>query len=137
MATADSNSRFMLNSSAVASVCPARSARASRANLERNRRKVAHGEFNLRGFNDFIEAQKAFRKIQGVKDLWILKTALGRLTAKLTLTSPRWPRNVSPTAAGATPLGHRQRCEARVETVRTRPQSGDGPCGDHRGDRAK
>ena len=26
----------------------------------------------------FIEAQKSFRKIQGVKDLWILKTALGR-----------------------------------------------------------
>ena len=25
----------------------------------------------------FIEAQKSFRKIQGVKDLWILKTALG------------------------------------------------------------
>ena len=27
----------------------------------------------------FIEAQKAFRKIQGVKDLWILKAASGRL----------------------------------------------------------
>jgi len=26
----------------------------------------------------FIEAQKSFRKIQGVKDLWILKTAFGR-----------------------------------------------------------
>lgn len=26
----------------------------------------------------FLEAQKSFRKIQGVKDLWILKTALGR-----------------------------------------------------------
>ena len=26
----------------------------------------------------FIEAQKSFRKIQGVKDLWILKDALGR-----------------------------------------------------------
>ena len=26
----------------------------------------------------FIEAQKSFRKIQGVKDLWILKTALDR-----------------------------------------------------------
>ena len=26
----------------------------------------------------FIEAQKSFRKIQGIKDLWILKTALGR-----------------------------------------------------------
>ena len=26
----------------------------------------------------FIEAQRSFRKIQGVKDLWILKTALGR-----------------------------------------------------------
>lgn len=27
----------------------------------------------------FIEAQKSFRKIQGIKDLWILKAALGRL----------------------------------------------------------
>jgi hypothetical protein len=27
----------------------------------------------------FLEAQKTFRKIQGVKDLWILKTALARL----------------------------------------------------------
>jgi putative transposase len=26
----------------------------------------------------FLEAQKSFRKIQGIKDLWILKTALGR-----------------------------------------------------------
>ena len=26
----------------------------------------------------FLEAQKSFRKIQGVKDLWILRTALGR-----------------------------------------------------------
>ena len=26
----------------------------------------------------FIEAQKSFRKIQGIKDLWILKAALGR-----------------------------------------------------------
>jgi transposase-like protein len=26
----------------------------------------------------FLEAQKSFRKIQGVKDLWILKAALGR-----------------------------------------------------------
>ncbi len=30
----------------------------------------------------FIEAQKSFRKIQGVKDLWILKTALGRTDRK-------------------------------------------------------
>ncbi len=27
----------------------------------------------------FLEAQKSFRKIQGIKDLWILKAALGRL----------------------------------------------------------
>lgn len=27
----------------------------------------------------FIEAQKSFRKIQGIKDLWILRAALGRL----------------------------------------------------------
>ena len=27
----------------------------------------------------FIEAQKSFRKIQGIKDFWILKAALGRL----------------------------------------------------------
>ena len=27
----------------------------------------------------FLEAQKSFRKIQGIKELWILKTALGRL----------------------------------------------------------
>ena len=26
----------------------------------------------------FLEAQKSFRKIQGVADLWILKAALGR-----------------------------------------------------------
>ena len=26
----------------------------------------------------FIEAQKSFRKIQGIKDLWILNAALGR-----------------------------------------------------------
>ena len=26
----------------------------------------------------FLEAQKSFRKIQGIKDLWILKAALGR-----------------------------------------------------------
>ena len=26
----------------------------------------------------FIEAQKSFRKIQGIRDLWILKTALKR-----------------------------------------------------------
>ena len=30
----------------------------------------------------FIEAQKSFRKIQGIKDLWILKAALGRLEKK-------------------------------------------------------
>lgn len=27
----------------------------------------------------FLEAQKSFRKIQGIKELWILKAALGRL----------------------------------------------------------
>jgi putative transposase len=27
----------------------------------------------------FLEAQKSFRKIQGINDLWILKAALGRL----------------------------------------------------------
>jgi putative transposase len=26
----------------------------------------------------FLEAQKSFRKIQGIKDLWILTAALGR-----------------------------------------------------------
>jgi hypothetical protein len=26
----------------------------------------------------FLEAEKSFRKIQGVKDLWVLATALGR-----------------------------------------------------------
>ena len=26
----------------------------------------------------FIEAEKSFRKIQGIKDLWIRKAALGR-----------------------------------------------------------
>jgi hypothetical protein len=26
----------------------------------------------------FIEAEKSFRKIDGVKDLWMLETALGR-----------------------------------------------------------
>jgi putative transposase len=26
----------------------------------------------------FLQAQKSFRKIQGVKDLWVLKAALGR-----------------------------------------------------------
>jgi hypothetical protein len=30
----------------------------------------------------FIEAQKSFRKIQGIKDLWILKAALGRADKK-------------------------------------------------------
>ena len=30
----------------------------------------------------FIEAQKSFRKIQGIKDLWILKAALGRLDTR-------------------------------------------------------
>jgi hypothetical protein len=31
----------------------------------------------------FIEAQKSFRKIQGVRDLWILQAALGRKTAQI------------------------------------------------------
>jgi hypothetical protein len=26
----------------------------------------------------FLEAEKSFRRIQGVKDLWVLATALGR-----------------------------------------------------------
>ena len=31
----------------------------------------------------FLEAEKSFRRIQGVKDLWILKTALGRRIKKM------------------------------------------------------
>ena len=36
----------------------------------------------------FLEAQKSFRKIQGVKDLWILKTALGRPTKRAHVDAP-------------------------------------------------
>ncbi|MCW8208116.1 IS256 family transposase, partial [Verminephrobacter aporrectodeae subsp. tuberculatae] len=37
----------------------------------------------------FIEAQKSFRKIQGVRDLWILETALGRRNSDSDLAEPR------------------------------------------------
>jgi putative transposase len=37
----------------------------------------------------FLEAQKSFRKIQGIKDLWILKTALGRLDQQAHVDEPR------------------------------------------------
>lgn len=37
----------------------------------------------------FIEAQKSFRKIQGVSDLWILETALGRRNSNSGLAEPR------------------------------------------------
>jgi putative transposase len=36
----------------------------------------------------FLEAQKSFRKIQGVKDLWILKAALNRSTEQLHVDEP-------------------------------------------------
>ena len=36
----------------------------------------------------FLEAQKSFHKIQGVKDLWILKAALGRPTKQIHLDKP-------------------------------------------------
>src|SRR5206468_5752340 len=36
----------------------------------------------------FLEAEKSFRKIQGVKDLWILKTALGRPTKQAHVDEP-------------------------------------------------
>lgn len=36
----------------------------------------------------FLEAQKSFRKIQGVKDLWILKAALGRPTKQAHVDEP-------------------------------------------------
>ncbi len=47
----------------------------------------------------FIEAQKAFRKIQGVKDLWILKAALNRPPSKTTLTRLKRPLDVQRSAA--------------------------------------
>ena len=37
----------------------------------------------------FIEAQKSFRKIQGIKDLWILKAALGRLEKHAHVDEPK------------------------------------------------
>ena len=37
----------------------------------------------------FIEAQKSFRKIQGIKDLWILKTALGRPEKQAHIDEPQ------------------------------------------------
>ena len=37
----------------------------------------------------FLEAQKSFRKIQGIKDLWILKTALGRPDKQAHVDEPR------------------------------------------------
>ena len=37
----------------------------------------------------FIEAEKAFRKIQGIKDLWILKAALKRPTKQAHVDEPR------------------------------------------------
>ena len=36
----------------------------------------------------FLEAQKSLRKIQGVKDLWILKVALGRPTKQVHVDEP-------------------------------------------------
>jgi putative transposase len=37
----------------------------------------------------FIEAQKSFRKIQGIKDLWILKAALARPTKQAHVEEPK------------------------------------------------
>ena len=50
----------------------------------------------------FIEAQKPFRKIQSIKDLWILKAALGGQKTKLTLTNRYKLRNVSDSTASCT-----------------------------------
>lgn len=36
----------------------------------------------------FLEAEKSFRKNQGVKDLWILKNALGRTEKQVRVDLP-------------------------------------------------
>ena len=35
----------------------------------------------------FLEAEKSFRKIHGVKDLWVLATALGRNQTRVDVTT--------------------------------------------------
>jgi putative transposase len=37
----------------------------------------------------FIDAEKSFRKIQGIRDLWILKAALKRSTKQAHVDEPK------------------------------------------------
>jgi putative transposase len=74
----------------------------------------------------FIDAQKSFRKIQGITDLWILKAAVGRLDKQLALTRSSRPRNVIRTAAGCT-CG--RDITARLKTMHISSSRGSRRCG--------
>lgn len=57
-----------------------------------SRRVTRHRDANMalrRTAAGFLEAEKSFRKIQGVKDLWILKTALRRPIQKARVDDSR------------------------------------------------
>jgi hypothetical protein len=61
--------------------------------VRRTSRRVTryrHAEMALRWTaTGFIKAQKSFRKVQGIKTLWILKAALGRPDTQADVDEPK------------------------------------------------